>query len=392
MDEMNNVNITQSATSDTVRTEPVYIPVILPPQENPYAKIRRAGFIVGLALVSMFIAQLFLSVVTVIAAALFGTVDPVTGVKAIPDTSDLHFFLYIIQYIVMFTPPLLVIGLAGKTKGMFSLYGKALKKPESIYGTKETEKYEKELDEHRRLKSGMLSEVFLLFFAAVGGTYAMRLVANYVEVAFNMFGFVSPEIFSNDPEGILGWIFYFIVICILAPVSEEMFFRGGVLKMLTPYGNGFAIACQAILFAIFHGTLQQIPYTLVGGLIMGYLAARHGGILPSLLLHFLNNLFSMLLSLCIPKSVQENYTVSVLINLTVYVVMIVGGIIAVKLLTKKDKAYFKTSSETDETPVADKLYGFSAFNAFLTHPVLLVYIISTIGMMLLNMLLTGLKL
>lgn len=394
MDEMNNLNTPQADTSENTQTEPVNIPVMPVAQgngyaENPYMKIRRAGLAAGLALVSMFAAQIVFSVIYSIIGLLFGTPDPVTGVKMISDTSALYFFLHIVQYIVMFLPPLVIVAALGKTKGMFSLFEKQPLPPESIYDAEENEKYQVKLEAHKKLKSRMLPEALLLLPVAVGGSYAMSVVSSYLKTAFNMFGLVSPEIFSNNPVDALGWVFYFIVTCVLAPVFEEMFFRGAVLKMLTPYGKGFAIACQAILFAVFHGTLAQIPYTLVGGLIMGYLAVRYGGILPSILLHFFNNLFSMLITLCIPQSIQDNMFYNIIINITIYTVMIVGGIIAVKVLTKKDRSFFVAQTE-DETPVADRLYGFSAFNAFLAHPAVLVYMIANIGMMLLTMLMTGL--
>lgn len=386
MDEMNNVSTPQSATAEAVQTEPVSIPVMPPVQENPYMKIRRAGLICGLALISMFLSQIIFSFAYVlILEPLFGVYDAELNAKVISDTSDLSFFLYVMQYIVMFTPPLLIVALGGRTRGIFRLFEKKPERPDSIYDAEENEKYQQKLEEHKRLKTRMLPETLLLLPVAIGASYVMSIVATYIEAALNMFGLVSPEIFSNDPEAPLGWVFYFIVTCVAAPIFEEMFFRGAVLKMLTPYGKGFAITCQAFLFAIFHGTVQQIPYTLVGGLIMGYLAVRYGGILPSIILHFLNNLFSMLITLLIPESVWDNMTYSIIINVLIYTVMIVGGIIAVKVLIKGDKAFFRTQSDADEAPVADKLYGFSAFNAFLSHPVLLVYMISNVGMMLLNM-------
>ena len=40
---------------------------------------------------------------------------------------------------------------------------------------------------------------------------------------------------------------------ILAPVAEELMFRGWILRSLRPYGKRFAVLGSAVLFGIFHG-------------------------------------------------------------------------------------------------------------------------------------------
>lgn len=74
--------------------------------------------------------------------------------------------------------------------------------------------------------------------------------------------------------------------CIGAPVMEEWIFRGmvqGTLKKsMRP---SFAIALSSILFALIHGNLYQLVFTLPFGVLLGFMAHRFGSILPSILLH-----------------------------------------------------------------------------------------------------------
>lgn len=67
----------------------------------------------------------------------------------------------------------------------------------------------------------------------------------------------------------------FLYSALLAPLSEEILFRGYVLRSLRPYGSRFAIVGSAVLFALFHGNLLQGPYALLAGLILGYLACEY---------------------------------------------------------------------------------------------------------------------
>lgn len=75
---------------------------------------------------------------------------------------------------------------------------------------------------------------------------------------------------------------------IIAPVSEEILFRGLLCGSLRPYGKRFAIFGSALLFGLFHGNLVQTPYAFCAGLVLGYVAEEYG-LVWSLALHVFNN-------------------------------------------------------------------------------------------------------
>ena len=81
----------------------------------------------------------------------------------------------------------------------------------------------------------------------------------------------------------------FLYASILAPVWEELLFRGYILRTLRPYGKRFAILTSAILFGLFHGNLLQTPYALLMGLVLGYVTVEYS-IVWAMLLHMFNNL------------------------------------------------------------------------------------------------------
>ena len=81
----------------------------------------------------------------------------------------------------------------------------------------------------------------------------------------------------------------FLYASILAPVWEELLFRGLVLRKLRPYGKRFAVLGSALLFGLFHGNLLQTPYAIVIGLVLGYVTVEYS-IIWAIALHMFNNL------------------------------------------------------------------------------------------------------
>ena len=75
---------------------------------------------------------------------------------------------------------------------------------------------------------------------------------------------------------------------VAAPITEELLFRGAVLRSLQPYGKRFAILCSALLFGLMHQNLTQTPFAFGFGLLAGYVAVEYS-IFWTMGLHILNN-------------------------------------------------------------------------------------------------------
>ena len=75
------------------------------------------------------------------------------------------------------------------------------------------------------------------------------------------------------PQIRFGMLLY---VGIIAPVFEEMLFRGLILRNLIPYGKLFAILASSFLFSIIHGDIMQMPSAFIAGFILGYVAVEYG--------------------------------------------------------------------------------------------------------------------
>jgi uncharacterized protein len=74
--------------------------------------------------------------------------------------------------------------------------------------------------------------------------------------------------------------------CVLAPVLEEMLFRGIVLRgFLQRYARRQAILGSAVLFGAAHLNLYQFVVGLVMGVLLGWLYERTRSLIPCIALH-----------------------------------------------------------------------------------------------------------
>lgn len=89
-----------------------------------------------------------------------------------------------------------------------------------------------------------------------------------------------------DKNAIVG----ILVIAVLAPIGEEIIFRGIGLGILEMYDKKSAIIITSLLFGICHGNLLQSIGATIGGIVLGYVCLEYG-LIYSILIHAINNLF-----------------------------------------------------------------------------------------------------
>ena len=90
----------------------------------------------------------------------------------------------------------------------------------------------------------------------------------------------------------------YAVICLLAPVAEELVFRGAALRSLLlwqPQRRWLMIVLSAVLFAVSHMNPAQLLHPLVIGLLLGWMYERTRSVLPGIVFHWANNTVAYLL-------------------------------------------------------------------------------------------------
>ena len=91
---------------------------------------------------------------------------------------------------------------------------------------------------------------------------------------------------------------YFISIIsmvILPAIAEELLYRGIIFKGLQKAGNTFAIIVSAIMFSLFHLSLEQTIYPFLMGLILAVIMCHENNIIYCITLHLVNNFIALTL-------------------------------------------------------------------------------------------------
>ncbi len=97
---------------------------------------------------------------------------------------------------------------------------------------------------------------------------------NYVDVSGNLFTVI-------------------LIHAVIPSIAEEALFRYIPIAFISPYTKRGAVWISALLFGFVHCNLYQLPYAFFAGIVFALLDISFDSILPSVLLHFINNLSSV---------------------------------------------------------------------------------------------------
>jgi uncharacterized protein len=76
-----------------------------------------------------------------------------------------------------------------------------------------------------------------------------------------------------------------LAIGVVAPIVEELTFRGLGFSLLQPYGEWLAIVLVGVLFGIAHGLVQALPLLVALGCGLAYLRSRVDSVYPGMIVH-----------------------------------------------------------------------------------------------------------
>lgn len=98
----------------------------------------------------------------------------------------------------------------------------------------------------------------------------------------------------------------YVAVGILAPLAEEVVFRGAILRTLlgimSKKNHWVAILISAAIFGVVHANLAQFVNALLMGLLLGWMYYRTGSLVPGILLHWVNNTMAYVLTNIMPQS------------------------------------------------------------------------------------------
>jgi len=175
-----------------------------------------------------------------------------------------------------------------------------------------------------------VSYLFIAFFIQ----HFSSVIVSWIEEIMNQCGFNMYNIndytdFQSTPAKVSEFVYAVIV----APITEEFFYRGMVLKNFSKASQRCGIFISALLFGLMHTTVPQIILGFIMGIFLAHITIKHNSIIPAIMVHAFNNSLSYIMS---PLDNITSDIGIVTVNSFYYMAVMLGlfALIAFKLTNK----------------------------------------------------------
>ena len=202
-----------------------------------------------------------------------------------------------------------------------------------------------------------------------------NIIVNLIITLFESFGVELSQ--QSDalakPQTVFALFISLVSTAVMPALLEEFAIRGVILQPARKYGMAFAIISSSVIFGVMHGNLIQAPFAFMVGACFAFLAIKCDSLWIGVILHFLNNGFSVVMSY-LQGSMKEAY-----FNLLYYIIIgavALAGIICFVVLLLTDKTFFKKSEGNiagEEATLLTKGQKFVAF--FINAPTIISFVI-----------------
>lgn len=140
---------------------------------------------------------------------------------------------------------------------------------------------------------------------------AIGLAAGCIAAIWAASAILSHFLDATDEQGLVpnGWdssrwapfVAFFLVVTIVAPIVEELTYRGLGFTLIAPFGIWVAIVTTGLLFGAAHGLVQGLPVLAFFGIVVGWLRSRTNSVYPGMLLHASFNGVALILSVTVVR-------------------------------------------------------------------------------------------
>ena len=229
----------------------------------------------------------------------------------------------------------------------------------------------------------------LMLVASIAVILSMAYVNSYI---MEWAGF-NYDMFGSDPIDANYKLILAVISSALVPACcEEYLFRGMVLSNVLPYGKTNAIVVSAVLFGLMHQNPAQMLYATAAGIVLGLVYVRTRSIWGGVLIHFFNNLISVIQQFLFEKMVYERAnTICIIMELSIVVVGVVCAVILLCAERRRKREFndsgFGVVLEPEEDNIEYPLNSGRATRMFFS-PTMIIFVVIACLQMALYMLLS----
>jgi uncharacterized protein len=105
---------------------------------------------------------------------------------------------------------------------------------------------------------------------------------------------ITPD--TWEPDHAAAYIANGLVIAVVAPIVEELTFRGLGYSLLVRFGRWTAIILVGIAFGLAHGLAEAFPFLAAFGAGLAYLRSRVDSVYPGMIVHGLFNATALIVA------------------------------------------------------------------------------------------------
>ena len=135
----------------------------------------------------------------------------------------------------------------------------------------------------------------------------------------------SADVGDSFPLAIISF-------ALIPAILEELLFRYLPMRLIAPYSRRGAVIISAFFFALIHHNFFTIPYAFIAGVIFMSIDIATNSIIPSVIIHFVNNAISVGIIL---------FGDNPYFALSVYAILGILSLISVVVIVKRRSEYKK---------------------------------------------------
>lgn len=205
-------------------------------------------------------------------------------------------------------------------------------------------------------------KLFAILMGGMSVCMLAQLAAALFGINLSLFGIdVYANMTGDSGRTLFDFLMGALCTAIIPGIVEEFAFRGIVYGVLEKHGKIFAIVTSAFLFGMLHGNFAQIPFAFTVGLVLGFVRASTGSMIPCMLIHFGNNFFAVCVTI-LSEIIPENYSIAS--EALIMLLLVITGFVAISYLTKHHEDMFNFKKEKHYLSFSERLSTFAS-NGFI---------------------------
>lgn len=174
-----------------------------------------------------------------------------------------------------------------------------------------------------RVKGLDKGQIFRYCIIVLGLQQASRICAMFLSSFLYSHGLEVSGlnyVLEHEPSAYAADIFGAVI---LAPIGEELIYRGVVLRCASKVSQRFAIFLSAFIFGIMHGNPYQLVLGFLIGIPMAMITIKTGSLIPSIICHIVNNVIASM-----PSIIEYfNEDAAIAVNLITIPIFLLSGIV-----------------------------------------------------------------